>query len=375
MGAQRQDCVNGIPGGTDMYPVAMVIVLLVVAAVTWGGTAVVRQYALRTALVDIPNHRSSHVVPTPRGGGLAIVSVVLIGVLVQTAVGDLDRVIGIGLLGGGVLIATIGWVDDHKDLPARWRAVAQFAAACWFVYWAGAPESLWLGPWSIPLSVTAPVLAVVGLVWLTNLFNFMDGIDGIAGSEAASVGLVGGALLLASGMTGLGGLTLLTAAASVGFLGWNWPTARIFMGDVGSGFLGFVLGAIAIVSAKTGAVPLLVWILLLGVFVFDATATLLRRFRREKFYEAHRLHAYQRAVAAGASHCTVTSLVLVLNAALGVLATIAWLRPSAAPVMATIALGLLSVVYMVVERRRPMWERPALSRDDTTQGRAPDARP
>lgn len=374
MGAHSQGCVIGIPGGTDMYPVAMVLVLLFAAAVTWGGTAVVRRYALGTALVDIPNHRSSHVLPTPRGGGLAIVCVVLVGVSIQTALGDLDRAVGIGLLGGGGLIATIGWIDDHRDLPARWRAVAQFAAACWFVYWAGAPGSFWLGPWSVPLSVTAPVLAVVGLVWLTNLFNFMDGIDGIAGGEAASVGLVGGVLLIASGMNGLGGLTLLTAAASVGFLGWNWPTARIFMGDVGSGFLGFVLGAIAIVSAKAGAVPLLVWILLLGVFVFDATATLLRRFRREKFFEAHRLHAYQRAVAAGASHRVVTSLVLVLNAALAVLAIIAWLRPCAAPVAGTLALGLLSVVYLLVERRRPMWERPIVNGGDTTHGRAPAAR-
>jgi Fuc2NAc and GlcNAc transferase len=342
----------GVVGPTAVTPVIALAVAMVSA---WWGTSLLRRYALARALVDIPNERSSHSSPTPRGGGLAIMVVTSVGVALQMAIGVLDRRVGVGLLIGGGLIALVGWMDDHRDLRAKWRAMAQFVAAAWFVSWAGAPESLWLGAWSLPLGVAAPVLAVVGLVWLTNLFNFMDGIDGIAGGEAVSVGAVGGLLLLASGAPGLAGTALLIAAASMGFLIWNWAPARIFMGDVGSGFLGFMLGALAIASERAGAVPLLIWMLLLGVFVFDATVTLLRRLRRERFYEAHRRHAYQRAVAAGASHGTVTGLVLMLNAILAIAAAIGWAWPETVPLAILAVLALLISVYLVVEDRQPMW--------------------
>jgi Fuc2NAc and GlcNAc transferase len=192
-------------------------------------------------------------------------------------------------------------------------------------------------------------------VWLTNLFNFMDGIDGIAGGEAVSVGVVGGLLLLASGASELAGTALLIAAASLGFLAWNWAPARIFMGDVGSGFLGFTLGALAIASDRVAAVPILVWMMLLGVFIFDATVTLLRRLRRERFYEAHRRHAYQRAVAAGASHGTVTGFVLMLNALLAIAAAMGWAWPETVPLAILAVFALLVSTYLLVERRQPMW--------------------
>jgi Fuc2NAc and GlcNAc transferase len=349
--------------------VTLVIALAVAMVAAWWGTSLLRRYALGRSLVDIPNHRSSHSLPTPRGGGLAIVVVAAMGIALQMALGGLDRGVGIGLAGGG-LIALVGWVDDHREVRARWRAMAQLAAAVWFISWAGAPDSLWLGAWSLPLGAAAPVLAVVGLVWLTNLFNFMDGIDGIAGGEAVSVGAVGGFLLLASEAPGLAGTAFLVAAASMGFLVWNWAPARIFMGDVGSGFLGFMLGAVAIASDRAGAVPLLVWLLLLGVFVFDATITLLRRLRREPFYEAHRRHAYQRAVAAGLSHRAVAFLVMGLNAVLGVIAAIAWTWPAAAPLSALAAAGLLTAAYLVVERRRPMWTDCGGGNDDPARNPA-----
>jgi Fuc2NAc and GlcNAc transferase len=335
--------------------VTLAVALAVALVAAWWGTSLLRRYALARSLVDIPNQRSSHSAPTPRGGGLAIVVVASVGVAIQIVLGGLDREVGIGLLAGGGLIALVGWIDDHRDLRAMWRAMTQFVAAAWFVYWVGAPGSLWFGPWSLPLGAAAPVLAVIGLVWLTNLFNFMDGIDGIAGGEAVSVGVVGGLLLLASGASDLAGTALLIAAASLGFLAWNWAPARIFMGDVGSGFLGFMLGALAIASDQMGAVPLLVWMMLLGVFIFDATVTLLRRLRRERFYEAHRRHAYQRAVAAGASHGTVTGVVLMLNALLGIAAAMGWAWPEAVPLAILAVLVLLIFMYLLVERRQPMW--------------------
>jgi Fuc2NAc and GlcNAc transferase len=346
-----------MPGSAVGGPTALtfVIGLAVATGAAWWGTSLLRRYALAQSIVDIPNQRSSHSSPTPRGGGLAIVIVALVGVALQAAAGGLEREIAIGIMPAGALIALIGWIDDRGDLRARWRALAQFAAAIWFVYWVGAPESLWLGVWPFRLGLAAPVLAVVGLVWLTNLFNFMDGIDGIAAGEAVSVGMVGGLLLLAAGAPGLAGTALLVATGSLGFLFWNWEPARIFMGDVGSGFLGFMLGAVAIASDRAGAVPLLVWMLLLGVFVFDATVTLIRRLPRERFYEAHRRHAYQRAVAAGLSHRTVTVLVLALNALLSALAGIAWARPDAALIAVLAVIGLLTFTYLLVERRHAMW--------------------
>jgi Fuc2NAc and GlcNAc transferase len=346
-----------MPASAVAGPTALtfVIGLAVATGAAWWGTSLLRRYTLVRSILDIPNQRSSHSSPTPRGGGLAIVIVALVGVALQMSAGGLEREIAIGILPAGALIALIGWIDDHGGLRARWRALAQFAAATWFVYWAGAPASILVGEWSLSLGASAPILAVVGLVWLTNLFNFMDGIDGIAAGEAVSVCMVGGLLLLASGAPGLAGTAFLVAAASMGFLVWNWAPARIFMGDVGSGFLGFMLGAVAIASDRAGAVPLMIWMLLLGVFVFDATATLLRRLRREPFYEAHRRHAYQRAVRAGLSHSTVTMGVLALNAILALFAGIALVRPRIAPLAALAALGLLAFTYLLIERRQPMW--------------------
>jgi Fuc2NAc and GlcNAc transferase len=343
---------SGVDWPTGATPA---ILLPVVTLAAWWGTSLVRHYAIARSITDIPNGRSMHTVPTPRGGGLAIFAVVSAFVALQTLLGVLDRDVGIGLLGGGGLIALVGWIDDHGHLRAKWRAVAQFVGAVWFVFWVGAPQSVWLGAWSFPLGWGAPFVAVVGLMWLTNLFNFMDGIDGIAAGEAVSVGTVGGLLLLAAGAPGLAGTALLVAAASLGFLLWNWAPARIFMGDVGSGFLGFMLGALAIASDQAGGVPLVVWLLLMGVFVFDATVTLLRRLLRERFYEAHRRHAYQRAVAAGASHGAVTGLVLVLNALLAIAAGIGWARPEHLPLAILAVLAVLSFTYLLVERRHPMW--------------------
>jgi Fuc2NAc and GlcNAc transferase len=341
---------------TGWIALVVAAVCLIAASVVAGlMTGLIYRYAWRKSLLDIPGPRSSHSMPTPRGGGLSIAMVVLTGIGVATAIGWVDRALGVGLAGGGALIALIGWLDDHRGIRVRWRAVAHVTGAAWFVGWVGAPASLWLGPWEMPLGPLAPAIGVVGLVWCTNLFNFMDGIDGIAGSEAVCVCALGGALLLINGGASVAAAPLLVTAATFGFLVWNWPPAKIFMGDVGSGFLGFSIGAIAVASDISGAVPLVVWGILLGVFLFDATVTLLRRLPRERFYEAHRRHAYQRALAAGATHETVTKGVLALNVVLAVLAVTALAWPRGAPVAILAAVAVLTIVYLHIEGRRPMW--------------------
>ena len=191
--------------------------------------------------------------------------------------GVLDDDVAAAFIGGGGLVALVGWLDDRRGVHAAVRAVVHCVAAGWAVYLVGGLPSYSTGTEHVHLGAIGGLLAVLGIVWATNLYNFMDGIDGIAGGQALCAGVFGGALLLLSGSAGLASVAFLVAAATAGFLAWNWAPAKIFMGDVGSGFLGFTFGALAVASENDGGVPLLLWVLLLGVFVVDATVTLLRR--------------------------------------------------------------------------------------------------
>ena len=223
------------------------------------------------------------------------------------------------------------------------------------MYWLGGLPSLSLGSASLHLGPVGIVLGVIGIVWAINLYNFVDGIDGLAAGEAISTGVIGGLILLAMGQKGLAIVSLLIAAASAGFLPLNWAPARLFMGDVGSGMLGYLFAVLAIASENSGAVPLLLWVLLLGAFVFDATVTLCRRIAHgERWYHAHHSHAYQRMVQAGRSHAQVSTTILMINLVLAILAIVAWLRPALFLMAIGAGAVLLSVIYLSVERIRPM---------------------
>ncbi|MED7667596.1 glycosyltransferase family 4 protein [Pseudomonas moraviensis subsp. stanleyae] len=293
-----------------------------VFAVSCGLTLVLRRYALAKSLVDIPNQRSSHTVPTPRGGGVAIVAAFS---LALPFVGWMECVEGtslLGVLGGGIIVAIIGFADDHGHIDAKWRLLGHFIAAAWTLYWLNGLAPIQLFGEMIDLSMIGSVLAAFFLVWMLNLYNFMDGIDGLASAEAISACLGMCLVYWWFGTTNLiwGPLTLIGAVA--GFFCWNFPPARIFMGDAGSGFLGFILGALALESAWVRPELLWCWIILLGVFIVDATLTLLRRlFRGEKVYQAHRSHAYQHASRRYQSHLAVTSIVVLIN--------LLWLLPIA----------------------------------------------
>lgn len=314
-------------------------------------TGAVRRYAIDRGIMDHPNARSSHSQPTPRGGGIAIVVAVLAATALAAVTGLLPPWTAAALSGGAV-IAGIGWLDDRGGVRASVRALVHFAAAGWAVWCLGGMPLVDYGAGSLGLGVAGAVLAVVGIVWATNFFNFMDGIDGIAAGEALTVGLFGGAFLLLGGSTGLAAVAFAAGGASAGFLAWNWSPARIFMGDVGSGFLGFLFGTLAVASQNQG-IPLPVWLLLLGVFCVDATATLLRRVARGAvWYDAHREHAYQRAVQAGWSHARVSGTVLAVNVVLGLLAVAAWRLPVAMPWILLAAVLLLGALYRSVDRLR-----------------------
>jgi Fuc2NAc and GlcNAc transferase len=187
------------------------------------------------------------------------------------------------------------------------------------------------------------ILALVGSAWMINLYNFMDGIDGLAGLEAVCASGLGGLLMVWVGFGGLAACAFALTGASAGFLVWNWPPARIFMGDVGSGFLGFVFGVLVIASVRERPWLLWPWLILLSVFIVDSTLTLMRRLiTGARWYEAHCSHAYQHAARRWGSHSKVTLTIAAINAAwLFPLAWAACVWPAAGPVFAVIAMAPL----------------------------------
>ena len=294
---------------------SIVALLALVLAASLVGTGLLRRYALRRNIMDVPNDRSSHLIPTPRGGGGAIVLTFLGGLAVLAASGLTDARTAGALAGAGAIVAVVGFLDDHCHVAAGWRLLAHFAAALWaLVVLGGMPPIVALGT-TIDLGWVGHVLCAVALVWLLNLYNFMDGIDGIAGVEALAV--CAGAIIvyrLRAAAEPDWVVPALLAAATLGFLAWNLPPARIFMGDAGSGFLGVVLGVLAVKAAQISPALLWSWFILLGAFVADATVTLLRRlYRGEKVYQAHRSHAYQHAAVRYRSHGRVAAAVGLIN--------------------------------------------------------------
>ncbi len=300
-------------------------------------TAALRRYALAKSLMDIPNARSSHTVPTPRGGGVAIVLSFLLLLPVFPALSLLSWTFTWGLIGAGAAIAVLGFLDDHGHIAARWRLLGHFGASAWALFWLGGLPPVTLLGTTFDLGYLGYLLAALYLVWLLNLYNFMDGIDGLASLEAISVCL-GAALIYAlAGFSSLAWAPLLLAFAVAGFLYWNVPPAKIFMGDAGSGFLGIALGVLSLHAAWMAPSLLWVWIILLGVFVVDATVTLIRRLvRGEKVYEAHRSHAYQYASRRAGRHLPVTLAVGLLN--------VCWLLPVAVCVALFGLDGFLGVI-------------------------------
>ncbi|MCY1394371.1 Undecaprenyl-phosphate alpha-N-acetylglucosaminyl 1-phosphate transferase [compost metagenome] len=277
-------------------------------------TGILRRYALARSLMDIPNGRSSHSVPTPRGGGVAIVLSFLAALPLLASVGVLAWPMMWALLGAGGWVAVVGFLDDHGHIAARWRLLAHFIGAGWALGWLGGLPPLVIFGFDLDLGWLGYALAAFYLVWLLNLYNFMDGIDGIASVEAICVCLGGALLYLLLGEGGAALAPLALALAVAGFLFWNFPPARIFMGDAGSGFLGIALGVLSLQAAWVAPQLLWSWLILLGVFIVDATWTLFRRLLRgDKVYEAHRSHAYQYASREFGKHLPVTLAVAGLN--------------------------------------------------------------
>lgn len=292
-------------------------------------TGIFRRYALVKSHFDIPNSRSSHTLPTPRSGGIAFVISITLSLTwlslnngIERNIADLYQIIIIG----GILIAAIGLVDDFRHVPAKWRLLVHTIVAGYTVILLGIPD-IEIYVLTIEPNIILEVLFVIGIVWLINLYNFMDGIDGLAGAEAMCVsGSAALIIFLGAGYLGfimqpeeiynyeLLFLLLIVVTSVFGFLIWNWPPAKIFMGDVGSSYLGFVFGVLVISTSMASILTIWTWSILLGVFFVDSTSTLIIRiFTGERWYAAHRTHAYQHAAQTFGGHRVITVSVILIN--------------------------------------------------------------
>jgi UDP-N-acetylmuramyl pentapeptide phosphotransferase/UDP-N-acetylglucosamine-1-phosphate transferase len=281
--------------------------------VTWASIA----YAVRRRMLDLPGRRRSHDVPTPRGGGIGIVVAVVLGMTVCFALGAgfSDMRAFAAVIASIVLVALVGWVDDHRGLSAGSRLLAHVLAAVLL----GLPGLDLLLPdmtsnptW--PLILAAWLVAGVGIVWSINLHNFMDGINGLLSMQAVFVFTALALICADAGRIGEAQTIGLFAAATLGFIPFNFPRPRVFMGDVGSGVLGLLV-AVA-VGWQMAAVPsaLASALIACSAFLVDSSATLLSRMLSgRRWYSAHREHLYQWLVRSGMSHTRVTGLYMLWN--------------------------------------------------------------
>ncbi|MHA1152658.1 MAG: MraY family glycosyltransferase [Alphaproteobacteria bacterium] len=298
----------------------LLIASAVVALLSWAATWAVLRSLIRFEVYDRPNPRSSHEQAKPRGGGLALLPVLLIAWIAAASWLAAAPLGFWSVLSAAAVLAVLSWFDDLRGLPVALRLAVQALAV-------GLGIAAMEGAGPVFQGLLPPLLdrLAAGLLWLwfVNLFNFMDGIDGIAGVEAGSLGL---GLVLVGAVAAWPGihvaLPALLAAATLGFLVWNWAPAKLFLGDVGSVPLGYLLGWLLLTAAMNGAwAPALILPL---YYLADATITLLRRAARgARVWQAHREHFYQRAVQGGASHGRVAGQVLACNAVLIILAVVA----------------------------------------------------
>ncbi len=329
------------------------------AAAVFAGSLAATGYVLRVLrrrrILDHPNQRSSHTDPTPRGGGVGLLVVLLpIWIAVALLHPPLTRV-GLVIAAAATALAVVSWIDDVAGLSALVRLIAQ-ALAVAVGLWVMAPDFLVFQGW-LPAAVDR-LAAVLLWLWFVNLFNFMDGIDAMAGSEAACIAL-GLALLalVAPADAAEGALAPLAAtlgAAALGFLWWNWPPAKVFLGDVGSVPLGFLIGWLLLEAAAAGF-----WkaaLILPLYYLADATVTLVRRgLRGESVWEAHAEHFYQQAVRRGFGHAGVVRAVVLANLGLVALALLSAHGPEPAAWGALAAAGVLVAGLLAwLARARPV---------------------
>jgi len=321
--------------------VTPLLIFILLTVLSYLGVHLIRRYAERRQIIDHPNERSSHVSPTPRGGGLAIV-ILVIGTAVWV-MKEAQWSHALVYLLGGLVIAYLGWRDDVHPLSARVRFAVQGLVAAVSIYGLGYFKTVTIPlVGELELGLVGVIITFLWIIGLTNAYNFMDGIDGMAGGVALAAAL--GWMMLASNMHNafVFWIALAIAASSLGFLGHNWSPAKIFMGDVASTFLGYTFAALPLLSSDKSGDALMLGTLLMWTFILDSSVTFFQRiFKRENVFAAHRSHLYQRLVIGGYSHATISALYIFLTLLAGLLAYAwSWGQVYAPPL---IILGLPSI--------------------------------
>lgn len=304
----------------------------------------IRTFALKKSLLAKVNERSSHTTPTPHGGGIAIALTWFLGLIYLVTCKEIESSLFYALMCGS-LLSVVSYFDDLYELSPKLRLFVQAVVCLAGLYALGGLNRIDFGFWVLENQVICNVLAFFGIMWFINLYNFLDGIDGYAGSEAIFLAIAGWLLF--------GGEHFLVLVSSVaGFLVWNWHKAKIFMGDVGSTLLGYTIAIFALYYQNNG-VSIFVWIILFGLFWFDATLTLIRRYRNhEKLSLAHRKHAYQRLVQSGIAHDRVVFFALSINLVLLILGYSAFVYPSGMLGWFILALLFLYGAMKFVDKRK-----------------------
>ena len=323
----------------------MSILFLIIFLSTFFLTVIFEKLGHTPHLLDHPIKRSAHSYPIPTGGG-AVVVIVFLVVATSLFLNDRIPVNEYHALMGGSLIAVLGFADDVSSLSLWVRLPTQFVAAFWVVYSLGGVPSIDFSFFQLSNSGILILLGVLALIWLLNLYNFMDGADALAGTELIFVASMSLVFAIIAGDNVVALISAILISSISGFLIWNWPPAKIFMGDVGSSFIGFVLGVLALISMHNDTMTVWTWFILLGVFVVDSTWTLaVRVVKGKSWYEGHSSHAYQIAGRKWGSHESVILTVLVINCTW--LAPLGWLSfhfPNAALYICLVAMTPL--VYL-----------------------------
>ncbi len=324
-----------------------VIAFFILTTLSYLGIYIIRRLAIYRQILDHPNERSSHFVPTPRGGGGAIVILVLVTALISLKQIDLNH--GLIYITCAAIIAWLGWRDDVQSLSPKIRFTVQgvvAAVSIWGLGYFKAVTIPLLG--ELQLGAVGLMITFLWIVGLTNAYNFMDGIDGIAGGVALAGGL-GWMMLASHAHTPFAfWIALAIAASSLGFLGHNWSPAKIFLGDVGSTFLGYTFAVLPLISSDKSGDALMLGTLLMWTFIMDAGVTFIQRLlRRENLFAAHRTHLFQRLVIAGYKHSKISLLYIVLTLLAAVLSyEWSWGNPLA-PLFIILGLPLIWVILSI----------------------------
>jgi Fuc2NAc and GlcNAc transferase len=304
--------------------------------------------ARKSGMIALPGERQSHSHATPTGGGLGLVFSVVMTTACLELIISLPVFWWQNMLPGVLLLTVIGWQDDRVPVSSFVRLVIQLVVSIWLIGFASLALSL--------KDVFVFAVIILSVVWLMNVYNFMDGSNGMAGFQGVFAGLVMAGMFQAGGEQAMALIALAVASACAGFLPLNFPSAKVFMGDVSSVPLGFIFASFAIYGMYTGSLSLAVSILIMSVFLVDATLTLVARaFRGEQWYTAHAHHVYQRLITLGWSHREVLTLYQAINVFLVLpVIVLATIYPQFAIAMMASTLLLLAIGWHIANWRLGM---------------------